>query len=283
MEGVNNKGYVAPDSDLITKKQTTREPNQAMDKNAFMQLLVTQLRYQDPLNPMDNQEMMAQMAQFTALEQMMNVATATNKQLAHSMIGNFVEYQYKNDAGQIQVATGKIDYIKTSGSEILLGIGEQEVKMEDIKSVLNAENIQSNSSAFELIGKTVQAVKEEKGADGKTENFLVEGEVLEVIMEASKPYVVMGTGKESVKISLEKVQNIVEKPTITNKYVTGSVIEKIKDEQGKETGETKTIKVSGKVQYVKMNKEDTYAYVYDEEKKNYYFVDFDNLETIKNK
>ncbi|UNC91749.1 flagellar hook capping FlgD N-terminal domain-containing protein [Candidatus Contubernalis alkaliaceticus] len=43
-----------------------------LDKNAFMMLLVTQLRYQDPLNPQDNSEFVAQMAQFTSLEQLQN-------------------------------------------------------------------------------------------------------------------------------------------------------------------------------------------------------------------
>ncbi|MEW9124834.1 MAG: flagellar hook capping FlgD N-terminal domain-containing protein [Thermotaleaceae bacterium] len=51
----------------------TREPKQDLDKDAFLQLLVTQLRYQDPLNPVDDKEFIAQMAQFTSLEQMQNL------------------------------------------------------------------------------------------------------------------------------------------------------------------------------------------------------------------
>ena len=48
-----------------------------MDKNAFLTLLVTQFQYQDPLNPMEDTEFVAQLAQFTALEQSM----ATNEHL----------------------------------------------------------------------------------------------------------------------------------------------------------------------------------------------------------
>lgn len=48
----------------------------AMDKNAFMQLLVAQLQNQDPLNPMSNKDSTAQMAQFASLEQLTNLNTS---------------------------------------------------------------------------------------------------------------------------------------------------------------------------------------------------------------
>ncbi len=44
-----------------------------MDKEAFLLLLVTQFKYQDPLNPMEDKEFVAQLAQFSALEQSMNM------------------------------------------------------------------------------------------------------------------------------------------------------------------------------------------------------------------
>jgi flagellar basal-body rod modification protein FlgD len=44
-----------------------------LGKESFLQLLVTQMRYQDPLSPMDNQAFLAQLAQFSSLEQMQNL------------------------------------------------------------------------------------------------------------------------------------------------------------------------------------------------------------------
>lgn len=44
-------------------------------KDEFLQLLVTQLQNQDPLNPMDNTEFLSQMAQFSSLEQLININT----------------------------------------------------------------------------------------------------------------------------------------------------------------------------------------------------------------
>ena len=89
--------------------QTRTEFNQAVSNNTtgtelgkeqFLQLLVTQLQHQDPLNPMEDQEFIAQMAQFSSLEQLMNLNTsmqgltdATNNQQmfsATNYIGKYV-------------------------------------------------------------------------------------------------------------------------------------------------------------------------------------------------
>jgi flagellar basal-body rod modification protein FlgD len=47
-----------------------------LDKDSFMHLMVTQLKYQDPLNPSDNQQMAAQMAQFSSLEALQNMKSS---------------------------------------------------------------------------------------------------------------------------------------------------------------------------------------------------------------
>ena len=47
--------------------------NSEMGKDAFLQLLVSQLRNQDPLSPVNDKEFLAQMAQFSTLEQMQNL------------------------------------------------------------------------------------------------------------------------------------------------------------------------------------------------------------------
>ena len=53
--------------------------NDALGKDAFLQLLVTQMKYQDPLDPQDNSEYLSQLAQFSALEQMTNVSKGFRK------------------------------------------------------------------------------------------------------------------------------------------------------------------------------------------------------------
>ena len=69
------------------------------DKDMFLQLLVAQMRYQDPTNPTDSSEFLAQTAQFTALEKMQEVADQTAQLVAlqvafgaSSMVGRTVSY-----------------------------------------------------------------------------------------------------------------------------------------------------------------------------------------------
>jgi flagellar basal-body rod modification protein FlgD len=108
----------------------------ALDKNSFLKLLVTQLSKQDPTNPMNDREFISQMAQFSSLEQMNNVANSMNKlrgAQANQLIGKMVE-------GKDFVTEKPIQGIVTSAlyqpnGDVLLKIGGRFTKFDDITSV----------------------------------------------------------------------------------------------------------------------------------------------------
>lgn len=54
-------------------QQTTQEPARNLDKDAFLKLLVAQIKNQDPLKPSDGAQFLAQLAQFSQLEQLMEI------------------------------------------------------------------------------------------------------------------------------------------------------------------------------------------------------------------
>lgn len=56
------------------KANEKRKASQELDKDAFLKLMMAQLQNQNPLEPVDNKEYMAQMAQFTSVEQLSNIA-----------------------------------------------------------------------------------------------------------------------------------------------------------------------------------------------------------------
>lgn len=74
---------------------------QELGKDQFLSILITQLRHQDPLQPMQDREFIAQMAQFTSLEQLMNIntqLTAMSQSLgsASSLIGKEISWMEKS-------------------------------------------------------------------------------------------------------------------------------------------------------------------------------------------
>ena len=67
-------------SALFGTTTTTTTPKKSLDKDAFMTLLVTQLRNQDPMNPSDSSQLAAQLAQFTSVEQLTQLNDAVSSQ-----------------------------------------------------------------------------------------------------------------------------------------------------------------------------------------------------------
>jgi flagellar basal-body rod modification protein FlgD len=68
-----------------TGTSSSTSASTSADKDMFLQLLVAQMRYQDPMNPTDSSQFLAQSAQFTALEKMQDVADQTAKLLSAQM------------------------------------------------------------------------------------------------------------------------------------------------------------------------------------------------------
>lgn len=240
MSSVKGMHYVNADDERIQSSSTNRQPKNELGKDAFMQLLVTQLRYQDPLNPMDNQAFMAQMAQFSALEQMMNMSTSMEKSNAHALIGKVIEAEYKDPAtNQTEMVVGKVDGVVMKNSKNYLMVDGKEIELADVQSVIDPSLLSDTeiASGFELLGKTVQASITDKES-GK--EFVYEGEVEQIVMDNGNPHVVIGIGSNAIKISVDNVKNVIEKPTITGKHATGTMT----SEEGN------SVQVEGIVEYL---------------------------------
>src|SRR6476469_5100338 len=61
-----------------------------LGKDDFLKLLVTQLQHQDPMNPMDDKDFMGQMAQFSTLEQITNMAQSTSQMGAETQVSQSI-------------------------------------------------------------------------------------------------------------------------------------------------------------------------------------------------
>ena len=80
-------------SDLVGAPSASRIPMQVLDQDDFLKLFVAQLTSQDPLNPKSDTDFVAQMAQFSSLEQNRAMQGDMAKLQANSLIGRLVEFQ----------------------------------------------------------------------------------------------------------------------------------------------------------------------------------------------
>ena len=108
------------------------------NQDMFLQLLVAQVRYQDPLEPMNNNEYMAQTAQFTMVEQITKLAEQQTELLAFQrailaagMVGKTVS-GYDEFAGL--PVTGTVEAVEYNYGDPQLVIGTQRIGLDDITS-----------------------------------------------------------------------------------------------------------------------------------------------------
>src|SRR3954465_7887117 len=111
-----------------TTASSSKKADQILGKDDFLKLMVAQMKNQDPMNPSDDKDNIAQMAQFSSLEQITNLATATQK-LADSMqttqtlglIGHTVSYKGADGT----LTTGTVSQVDVAGGTPSLTVGDQ--------------------------------------------------------------------------------------------------------------------------------------------------------------
>lgn len=113
--------------------------NSSLGKDAFLQLLVTQMKYQDPLNPNTDTQFVAQLAQFSQLEQLQNLNSTYTQSQAFSMIGKYVIIETKDSNGNPIEVDGKVDFVTKYNNETFLSVGGNLYSLSDVQSILDGE------------------------------------------------------------------------------------------------------------------------------------------------
>lgn len=116
---------------------TKSESSTDLDKDAFLQLLVTQMRYQDPMNPGDSTEYMSQLAQYSALEATMNISSTLEKGNALSLVGQYVIMNTTDSAGNQTMISGLVQYATVKDGETMLSINDTYYPASDLDSVVD--------------------------------------------------------------------------------------------------------------------------------------------------
>ncbi len=160
MADVNSVGAIIQNGEVTNARTNDTDKSTAKngyDKDAFMQILVAQMKYQDPLEPTSNTEYISQYATFTQVEQLSNMANAMSLSRASEMVGKTVTIsQSDSDTGQKKEVQGVVDYVTYSGNKAYLNINGVGYDIEDVTEVLDS----NYTNALQIISDFQKAIDE---------------------------------------------------------------------------------------------------------------------------
>lgn len=123
---------------VTTSKENDKRANSSLDKDAFLQLLVAQMKYQDPLEPTSNTEYISQLATFSELEEMQNLNSAMTLQRASQLVGQYVYMKVTDSSGNTTYPEGTVDYVVYENGKAYLAIEEELYSIDDLETVADA-------------------------------------------------------------------------------------------------------------------------------------------------
>ncbi len=188
-------------------KKTQTGTQSGMDKDAFLQLLVAQMKYQDPLEPTSNTEFISQYAQFSQVEQLQNMASGMDLQRASQLVGKEVYIRTVDSKGNTSYVQGKVDYVYYENGKAYLAIDEKLYSIEDLDSVVDKEYQDAYDKAQEFAFK-MNRLPHVNGVDESDLNAIDELEEIYNSMNEYEKTFVAKDYVDALKKYIEKAKEI---------------------------------------------------------------------------
>lgn len=199
----------------------TAKGKNGMDKDAFLQLLVAQMKYQDPLEPTSNTEYISQYATFSQVEQMQNMAASLELSRASSMVGKLVTVESTDASGETKQIQGMVEYVTYENNKAYVSIDGILYSADDVIAIVDA----NYQTAFDLAVAFATAMNQLPSLDDLS---IDDKEIIDHLQEGFNSM----TAYQQTFIAneyIEKLQKYVER--------MAELVEQSKEEEGGETGD----------------------------------------------
>ena len=168
---VNDKGeFLKTASQESIASQVSNKNKSDMNKDTFLQLLVAQMKYQDPLEPTSNTEYISQYATFTQVEEIQNMAASMELSRASSLVGQEGMIETKDDDGVTKSVQGKVDYVTYENGKAYVSIDESLYSVSDVTSIVD----KTYMDAYALASNLIKRLTELPAVNAVSEKDLVE-------------------------------------------------------------------------------------------------------------
>ncbi len=115
--------------------KTIRAPKKVLDQGDFLKLLAVQFSTQDPMKPMEDTAFIAQMAQFSSLEQASQTRKDQQMQTSTAYLGRNVTVKYLDELGKNSLLTGVVSAVDNSGASPELVINGRNFPLSAVKKI----------------------------------------------------------------------------------------------------------------------------------------------------
>ena len=125
-------GQVVQDT---TSTDKANEKKNNFDKDMFLQLLVAEMKYQDPLEPTTNTEYVSELANFSQIEATQNVQDKMDEMSAANYVGKYVILNTTDSSGNQQYVSGMVDFLEKKDDGYYVSVNDGLYNINDIETV----------------------------------------------------------------------------------------------------------------------------------------------------
>lgn len=148
-KGTDGTGKTGTDIDAVFA-----DPDeQQVSVDDFLQLMIAQLKNQDFMNPVDDTQYVTQLAQFTTMQQMEEMAYNSKTTYITSLVGKNVVAAKMTVSGDLDTTEGTVNKISLVDNEYLVYVNDKPYKLSEVMQVKTAAEVESSNSGQENSGK----------------------------------------------------------------------------------------------------------------------------------
>ncbi|MBO4375850.1 MAG: flagellar hook capping protein [Lachnospiraceae bacterium] len=157
---MSSVAYIGDDGKIVQsasqssiESQVSKSSTSDMNKDTFLQLLVAQMKYQDPLEPTSNTEYISQYATFTQVEEIQNMASTMELSRASSLVGEEVIINTTGSDGSKKTVQGQVDYVTYENGKAYVSIDENLYSVSDVATIIDKQYMNAYDKASSFVAR----------------------------------------------------------------------------------------------------------------------------------
>ncbi|MBE6014522.1 MAG: flagellar hook capping protein [Lachnospiraceae bacterium] len=201
--------FVDPTATNTQSKEKEKKANDGLDKDAFLQLLVAEMQYQDPLEPTTNTEYISQFATFSQLEATQNVELSNKIAMANDLVGKQVIMKSTTDGGATAYHDGQVDYAFVENGKVYLSLGGDLYNIDDLDTVIDPNYLDAVNLSKAFVDMINRIPSAQNITEDKAPQVAQAREVYDSLTDYQKRFVAADAVKKLTEVeeALSKMQS----------------------------------------------------------------------------